>query len=379
MKIGIFGGTFNPPHLGHKRLTEKACEAMGFDKVVIIPSFIAPHKTAGSPLDAHIRLDMCREAFSEPVYEVSDIEIKRGDKSYTVDTLRQLHQQYPDDEFWFIMGSDMLATFTQWYRWEEILELCSVCAASRKNGYEPDLSPYTPEQRQKIVFLETEPFEISSTELRGLIKSNGDTSRFLSPQVLSYIKSKNLYDDEYDTYRTLMREVLDDYRLYHSECVSESAEALAKQYGADVGKSKLAGLLHDISKNLPRDEHLRLMGEITPLERSNHKVWHQISGPEFLKEKGLITDEEILDAIRWHTTGKADMSLLAKIVYVADFISADRNYPDVEVVRRLAKISLEHAMLYTCRYTVNSLVKEDRPVHPSTLECYNDLLRHFGL
>ncbi len=379
MKIGIFGGTFNPPHLGHVRLAKAAVKALGLDKVMIIPSSIPPHKIAGSPLDAHIRLEMCKLAFDEPIFEVSDIEIKRGDKSYTVDTLRQLKEIYPNDELWFIMGSDMLSTFTQWYRWEEILSLAKICAASRKEGFKPDLSVFTNEQKDRIVFLNEEPLEISSTEIRSLVKSDSDGNGLIPEKVLEYIKSKKLYDDEFDRYRKIMYDMLDEARLYHSECVSEAAESLAKKYGANPEKAKLAGLLHDITKRMPGEEQLRLIGEVTPLERENYKVWHQMSGPAFLKEKGLVEDEEILDAIRWHTTGKANMSLLAKIVYTADFISADRDYPDVEVVRRLAYISLEHAMLYTGRYTINSLVALDRPVHPSTLECYNDTLRHFGL
>ena len=104
-----------------------------------------------------------------------------------------------------------------------------------------------------------------------------------------------------------------------------------------------------------------------------------MSAPVFLRKNGIITDEEILGAIRWHTTGKAGMSLMEKIIYTADFISADREYPGVDTVRKLAEISLEHAMLYTCRYTIEDLVRHDRPVHPSTMELYNDLLQHFGL
>ena len=379
MKIGILGGTFNPPHNGHLRLAESVAEELKLDKVLIIPSCVPPHKIAGSPVNSEIRLQMCRLMFDKPIFQVSDIEIKREGKSYTVDTLRQLKSENPDDEFYFMMGSDMLSTFNQWYKWEEILTLATICGVSRKNGYKPDLSGYTEEQKRKIIYLDIEPVELSSTEIRSAIKNNEDTSAFICPALAEFIKAKGLYDDGFDKYRSVMLRLLDDRRFYHSECVSESAAELAKLYGADVEKAKLAGLLHDITKQLPAEEQLSLLGEITPLERNNYKVWHQMTGPIYLKKEGLCDDEEILEAIRWHTTGKEGMTLLSKIVYVADFISADRDYADVEVVRRLALTSLEHAILYTGRYTVNSLVKQDKPVHPATMDCYNDMLRHFGL
>lgn len=379
MKIGIFGGSFNPPHKGHLHLAQEAVKALCLDKMIILPSCIPPHKPASELADKSDRLEMCSLAFSDPVFEISALEIDRGNKSYTVETLRELKKIYPGDELYFIIGSDMLETFNQWYLWEEILTLCTLCAASRKNGFKPDLSEYTEEQKKKIIYIETDPLEISSTEIRAKIRSNTACEKFLDKSVEEYIKSHNLYNDDFDSYRRILVKMLDSARLYHSECVSESAGELASIYGADVRKAKLAGLLHDITKRMPGEEQKRLIGPMTDLEAGNYKVWHQMSAPVFLKENGIVTDEEILEAIRWHTTGKADMTLLSKIVYTADFISADRNYPDVEVVRKLAHISLEHAILYTSRYTINSLVAADRPVHPSTLECYNDTLKHFGL
>ncbi len=378
MKIGLFGGSFNPPHKGHLYLAETCASALGLDRVLIIPSNIAPHKSSVSYASGEDRLNMCRIAFDSPLFEVSGIELDRGSTSYTVDTLRELRKIYPDDELYFIIGSDMLESFTKWYLWETILELCTLCAAPREKGFIPDFSPYTPEQRKKIVYLDFEPLEISSTEIRIRLKSNNGCEELVDKKVIDYIRSHGLYDDGFDSYREIMTRMLDETRLYHCECVSEAAGELAALYGADTGKAKLAGLLHDITKMMSAQEHLSLIGDgLTPLERSNHKVWHQMSAPVFLRNNGIVTDEEILSAIRWHTTGKADMTLLEKIVYTADFISADRDYPDVDTVRKLSKISLEHAMLYTSRYTVRDLTEHDRCVHPSTLDCYNSMIEHF--
>ena len=348
------------------------------DKILVIPSCIPPHKMPGKLAGGDERMEMCRIAFgSDSRFEVSSIELDRGSKSYTVETLRELKKKYPDDELYFIIGSDMLETFTQWYLWEEILALAVICAASRENGFEADLSAYTPEQRERIVFLDAEPLEVSSTQIRVAVAKGGN-SQLVDPKVLEYIKKNNLYDDGLSVYRAILSEKLDEYRLYHSECVSECAAVLAEKYGADIEKARLAGLMHDVMKNASAHEQLELMEKssekLSKVDLTNHKVWHQLTGAEYLRQSGIITDEEILGADRWHTTGRADMTLLEKIVYTADFISADRDYPDVGVVRKLADSSLEEAILYTSRYTVKKLVSSDLPIHPATVECYNSLV-----
>lgn len=329
------------------------------------------------------RLEMCRLAFDDERFEVSSIELDRGSRSYTVETLRELKKIYPDDELYFIIGSDMLETLTGWYLWEEIISLCFICAASRENGFVPDLSAFTEEQKKRIFLPDIIPFEVSSTEIRRIIARGETETELISPAVAEYIRKNGLYDDGLSEYRRLITGMLDEYRLNHSECVSDCAAVLAEKYGADVEKARLAGLLHDVTKNTPRDKQLEIIENsgvnLSKVELINPKVWHQISGAAFLECNGIISDKEIIGAVRWHTTGRAGMSLIEKIVYVADFISADREYRDVHVVRRLAEISLEHAILYTSRYTVEKLVSADLPVHPATVDCYNDMLLHFGI
>lgn len=377
MKIGVFGGTFNPPHNGHVRLAKAAADELKLDKLLVIPSCIPPHKIAAKLADGQERLEMCRLAFGcDPRFEVSPMELERGSRSYTVETLRELKALHPDSELYFIVGSDMLESFDKWYLWQEILSLSVLCAASREEGYNPDLSRFG-KLAERIKIITLDPLEVSSTQIRN---STGEVSpELLDPKVAAYIREHGLYDDGLNRYRELLRGKLNPRRLFHSECVSECAGVLAERYGASVEKARLAGLLHDVMKNAPANEQLALMPDITPLELLNTKVWHQISGEAFLRQNGIVTDEEILGAVRWHTTGKAGMTLLEKIIYVADFISADRDYKDVEVVRRLAYISLEHAILYTSRYTVNKMVSQDLLLHPATVECYNDMLMHFGI
>lgn len=372
MKIGIFGGTFNPPHNGHVRLARAAVKELGLDKLLIIPSCVPPHKIAAKLASGEDRLEMCRIAFGgDPKTEVSSMELERKGRSYTVDTLRELKAAYPDSELFFIVGSDMLDSFDRWYMWKEILSLSVLCAASREEGYKPDLSRFGA-LAERIRIINISPLEISSTQIR-----ISRESQLVPEGVAEYIESHGLYDDGLNEYRKILDEKLNDRRRFHSECVSESAGELAEFYGASVEKARLAGLLHDVMKNAPVNEQLLYLNGATKLEMMNKKVWHQITGEAFLRENGIIADEEILGAVRWHTTGRAGMSLLEKIIYVADFISADRDYKDVEVVRRLAYISLEHAILYTSRYTINKLAAGDMLLHPATVDCYNDMLIHF--
>lgn len=181
-----------------------------------------------------------------------------------------------------------------------------------------------------------------------------------------------------DSYKELLRSRLSDYRYYHSLCVAESAVELAERYGADKDKALVAGLLHDITKEAKADEHFELFSlgdvELTELERINRKLWHAMSGAVYLKEKLNINDKEMLDAVRYHTTARAGMSLLEKVIYIADFISADRVYDDVDVVRDLAKKSLDETMLYTQRYSINELLQKGACIHPDSVACYNELL-----
>ena len=378
-KTGIFGGSFNPPHLGHKKLALTAADSLGLDRVIIMPAGIPPHKVPVAFAGAKDRTEMCRVMFrGDSRSEISTLEIERGNKSYTVDTLNILRRQFPDDEFYLITGSDMLETFTQWYKWEEILSLAYVCTAVREKSAKLDYSGFTDEQKKRFIPIEAEPVEISSTEIRNALSNGGDVSRYLDGGVLDYIKENGLYADRFPRYRRLVESKLDAERLNHSFGVSRAARKLALKYGADADKAELAGLLHDVMKNAPKEEQKSVIErgghKLTAVELANSKVWHAMAGEAFLRLETDIDDAEILSAVRRHTTGAAGMSLLDKIVYIADFISEERDYPDVETVRALADESLEKAIIYTTTYTIRDLAGKGLPIHPDTVDCYNDIL-----
>lgn len=192
MKIGILGGTFNPPHLGHRFLLEQFTGQINFDKIFVIPTFIPPHKNSGELADSEQRIEMCRLAFSDiKNTEISTIEIDRKGKSYTFDTLTQLKKQYPNSKLFFLMGSDMFKTFKQWYRYEDILSMCKICTCERHK--DEDSKNFFPEYEGKFIYSDAPAFEVSSSEIRSKIKNGGDVSSLLNSRVYDFIVKEGLY------------------------------------------------------------------------------------------------------------------------------------------------------------------------------------------
>lgn len=191
----------------------------------------------------------------------------------------------------------------------------------------------------------------------------------------------NFTAEKINEYESLIKSRLSQYRYNHSMNVAESAVYLAEKYGADCEKAYVAGVLHDIMK----EESLEIQRQfiesdgykMTGTELAVPSVYHQMSGAAYCKKVLGIDDDEIIGAIRFHTTGKADMTLLEKVVYTADFISAERNYPDVDIMRRLADENLEKAMLHSLKYTIGGLSEREIPIHPDTLNCYNFILENY--
>lgn len=195
MRLGIFGGTFNPPHLGHLGLVTAIADNMQLDRVLIIPASVPPHKHVSNLACSRDRLEMCRLNFEKDGrFSVSDTELRRVGKSYTYDTLCGIKREYPDAELFLIVGSDMLATFDEWYRYHDILMMSTLCAASRKHGFVPELEgKFTPEETEKIKFIEIPVFEVSSTIIRRRISEKESTQGLLADGVRDYIEKKGLY------------------------------------------------------------------------------------------------------------------------------------------------------------------------------------------
>ena len=198
-RIGVFGGTFNPPHIGHLRLAEAALDQASLDMVLIMPANIPPHKAAPDLLVAADRLALCRRTFADPRFVISDLELRRTGKSYTVDTMRSLKAAYPDDQLFLIIGSDMLLSFDRWYLAREILSLCTLLVLSREDEISPQtLRDYANDtllltEGEGYRILELRPMELSSTFIREAIKNGCDVSEYLTDAADAYIKEKGLY------------------------------------------------------------------------------------------------------------------------------------------------------------------------------------------
>ena len=183
------------------------------------------------------------------------------------------------------------------------------------------------------------------------------------------------------TYEQCEQEVkrhLTQGRFYHSQCVAAEAEKLARRYGADPEKARLCGILHDVMKDTPPQEQLKILEKsgiiLTVAQMRNRKLWHALSGAAYLRDALGIADQEILGAVECHTSGKGGMSLLDKVLFVADYISADRDYPGVEELRVTAYRSLEEAMVEGIRFTVDELMGQELPVAAESIEAYNDAI-----
>ena len=181
-----------------------------------------------------------------------------------------------------------------------------------------------------------------------------------------------------DDYKEIIRPMMGERRFNHSVNVSKEAVRLAEKYGADVKKAAVAGILHDITKEVDFENQLQIIrsGDIilTDVEKNTNKLWHAISGSVYIQKELSITDEDIINAVRYHTTGRANMSLLEKVIFLADFTSEERDYPDVDVIRQKAEISLEDGMLYGIQFTLSSLLKRQGYLSLDAIEAYNEIL-----
>lgn len=387
-RIGIYGGTFNPPHSGHVHLARTLAQSLGLTRVLIIPANLPPHKEAHELVSGADRMQMCRLAFAGEPFEISGMELSRGGKSYTCDTLAALQKQYGNADFYLFLGTDMLLSFHQWRNPHEILRMCRLCVAARggmeeyaaleayiRGGPLEDIS-------DRVILCTVRPVPVSSTELRERLREGRAVEGFIPGGVFRYIQEKGLYQ-MLDTQRNeafieAVRAKLRPERFTHSLHVAEEARLLAQKYGADPEKAYTAGILHDIMKNSPREEQLAVLEQagvtLTADERANPKLWHAIAGEAYARTVLQVRDADILQAIRYHTTARAGMSVLEKVLYIADFISADRDYNGVEEMRAAAGVSLEAAMLEGMRFCITDLVQSGQVIHTDSVEAYNEIL-----
>ena len=394
MKIGVYGGTFNPPHLGHVTAARAVFELLKLDLLLLVPDGQPPHKMLppGSPTPEQ-RLEMTRLAgeqlgLGEKVRTL-DLELKREGRSYTAETLRQLHQQYPEDELWLLMGTDMFLTLQAWREPGEILSLAGIAAFGRT---EEDTEELFSVQRdylyrtypQARIFTLTIPgvVDVSSTELRTML-ARGEGGNLLPPAVYGYILREGLYDTRADlkhlplrTLRPVALSYLKHKRIPHVLGTEQEAIRLAERYGADVEKARVAALLHDCTKRLDMEEQLALCRQygiqLDALEQQALKLLHAKTGAAIARDVFGV-DDEIYRAIWWHTTGHAGMTLLEKIMYLADYIEPSRDFPGVDKLRAVCYKDLDEGLLMGLEMTIEEMASMGNPVHHATIEARDAL------
>ncbi len=381
-KIGIFGGSFNPPHLGHMLAVQEFQKKLSLDRVLLIPSAVPPHKrlTSNSP-DAVFRLEMTRlAARAYPYAEVLDLELKRVGASYTADTVEEIRRDYPQDELYLLMGTDMFLSFAKWYHPERITKEVTLVVAHRSEDEMSRLQAYAQELKESFsastIFLNNSYLAYSSTSVRAMI-AFGCGEEYLSEAVAQYIRENGLYYSgaelknlPYETLSEVSLSLHHPKRVPHVVGCSQTAVELARQYGVNETDAKRAGILHDITKILTGAEQLKLSEKyamiISDLERKTPKLLHSKTGAA-VAEHVFGENAAVCEAIRWHTTGRRQMSLLEKIIYLADYMEPNRDFDGVEELRRLAVEDLDAALCLGLQMTVDQLEARGLEVNENSL------------
>ncbi len=393
-RIGIYGGTFDPIHRGHMSAARTATDLLKLDRLLLIPAGDPPHKrrdpsgASGEHRLAMTALAADRLALHIPV-ETLDLEIARQGKSYTSDTLRTIHSAHPKAELWLLMGTDMFLTLHQWHEPEVICKLAHICVFGRAAGDDETL--FEPQRRhltktygaQVTVISLPDLVEVSSTQIRAALAA-GERPPELDESIYGYILRHGLYGTHADlkhldwpTLRACSYSMIQAKRIPHVRGCEEEAVRLARRWGADEDEARAAAILHDCTKYLNLEEQLSLCKKygimLDELEQKAVKLLHSKTGSAIARwEYGM--PDAVCDAICWHTTGKADMTKLEKILYIADYMEPTRDFDGVERLRELVQVDLDAAVLLGLEMSVEDLTHRGNPVHKNTREAL-DFLR----
>jgi len=382
-RIGIYGGTFNPPHIGHIQAAVQAVTALNLTKLLVIPDRIAPHKEipSGSPTPQQ-RLEMVRIAFRDyPKIEVSEMELKRSGISYTYETILALKEQYPDAQLVLLMGTDMFLSFHTWKNPDIILAQADLGVFYRgEKGEAAAIESRKAEMEQHgytVHLVRNDVVNISSTQMRRLLAFRC-AGQFLPEGVLEYIREYRLYDTRTNWKNLPMEQLeqvvislLNPNRVAHVLGCRDTAVEMAKHWGADETDAARAGILHDITKAIDGPLQLTLCdayGKIlSDFSKRYPKTLHALTG-SLVAGRIFGENKAVVSAIEHHTTGKADMNLLEKIIYVADYMEPNRNFPGVEKLRELAFTDIDAALKLGLEMTLEHLKRQGNEVSPESRE-----------
>ncbi len=367
-RIGILGGTFNPVHREHILLARAAKSQLNLDKLIVMPTYISPHKDS-KPAPSIDRLNMLKLAFSDDDgIEVSDYEINKKGKSYTFETVEHFKNQ-EDAEIFFICGSDMLTDFKTWRNPQRILDACTLAVFGREDfftDYSYESEYFTKTFNKKYVKLNHIGKKLSSTKLRVYSMFSLSLDGLTDQKVENYIKENNLYQG--DKYIEFVKTVLPQKRLIHTANVLVTALKKVKELNLDEQKVIISCTLHDCAKYLDyKDFEGFLIDDDMP-----SPVIHAFLGAFIAENRLGIKDKEIVDAVRYHTSGRANMTMLEKLVFVADMICEERDYEGVDYLRSLyEKSDFEHCFRECLREEYIHLQNKKGNIYFETLNAFN--------
>ena len=385
-KIGLYGGTFNPIHNTHIAIAEAAQKQFQLDKMVFLLAGMPPHKTTCINVTGQNRYEMLQLAIKEHAgFEIDLRELARPGKSYSYITLQEYALEYPGDQIYFIMGSDSLLNFENWVKPEIISVNCTVIAAPRLGDDTSRIQAAL--DRYKQIFpgdfqiIDYQPNSLSSTAIRGMLSAGNLPKNNITESVMNYIKEHNLYRNiyDYDTVIKLqkkMEESLKNSRYIHTLGVANMAYSLAIRYDYPANNAMVAGMLHDCAKCISDEKRIDICQKngipITEIEYKFPHLLHGKVGAYWAEHKYNIADEQICHAIKVHTTGCPDMSLLDKIIFVADYIEPGRDkQPRLDIIRSTAFSNLDLCVYMILEDTVAYLNEAPDCVDQMTIDTYN--------
>ncbi len=374
MKIGIFGGSYDPVHLGHIWTARSVVEELGLDKLYMVVAANPPHKPDNGRLPGSVRYRMLESALkNEAKIFASDVELKREGKSYTVDTVEYYKNQCRGAEIFLIVGGDMLENFPLWREPGRILSMAKLVAVTRPDDERNMLSIAEGVERDfngKVILSSFTGPMISSTEVRRRMSEAIPVDTMVARPTELYMYENALYmPPEITDIRARLADRLKRKRLNHTMLTACEAVKLAYRYGVDTKKARLAAILHDCIK-LPNKELIAFCDEnhydISDEERENPYLIHSRLGAVLACDEFGVRDPEVLMAIRSHTLGRVEMTELEKIIYVADKIEPSRDYEGIDIIRETAYEDIDKAMLLVMQHSVEYTASAGRTINPST-------------
>ncbi len=364
MRIGIFGGSFDPIHSEHISLAKQAVTDLSLDRLFVMPAASPPHKPWRALAPNDVRFQLCALAFAdEEKITVSDYELTSGGTSYTYLTVRHFRLLYPDAQLYFLMGADMLRDFPSWKNPMEILEDCTLAVCSRAgDNCEEIRAEFRAKFGKDFQLLTYHGKPVSSTEMRVFAGAGMDLTAYTDEKCAAYIAKNAIY--EIDGAKAALA-LEKPTRKAHSIRVAILGVERAKALRLNERQVLQACLLHDVAKNVPLDS--RLLDGFVPPADCPPSVLHQYAGEYIARTYLGITDEAVLSAIACHTSGKENMSTLDKLVFLADLLEAERSYPGVDNLRRLFWEDIDACLLQSLEDTVEYLTRSGMPIYGQTL------------